>query len=65
MINRRFHTGVLFLGIVPIVPGILRSHQKDLELELFFANLFRPHLHGNVCVYAPYALSKNYSVHTH
>ena len=39
---RRFHTGVLFLGIVPIVPGILRSHQKDLELELFFGNLFTP-----------------------
>ena len=31
---RRFHTGVLFPGIGPIVPGNLRSHQKDLELEL-------------------------------
>ena len=41
-VNRRFHAWVLFPGVVPIVPGILRSHQKDLEIELFFANLFTP-----------------------
>ena len=39
---RRFHTGVLFPGIVPIVPGILRSHQKDLELELSSREPFHP-----------------------
>jgi len=39
---KRFYTRVLFPGIVSIVPGILRSHQKDLELELFFGNIFTP-----------------------